>query len=66
MLGSASVLTYSTRAIISSNERIKLLDTIIPKVEEAGIRKILVDTVDGYSYTRIRCKAIYKVKNQRG
>jgi len=66
-LGSAIVLTYSTRAIISSNERVKLLDTLIPKVEEAGIRKILVDTVVmDIATLGLACKAIYNVKDQFG
>jgi len=64
-LGSAIVLTYSTRALISSNERVKLLDTLIPKVKEAGIKKILVDTVVmDISTLGLACKAIYKVKDQ--
>jgi len=66
-LESSIVLTYSTRAIISSKERIKLLDTLIPRVEKAGIRKILVDTVVmDIATLGLACKAILAVKDQYG
>jgi len=66
-LGSAIILTYSTRAIISSHERVKLLGILVPKVEEAGIRKILVDTVVmDIATLGLACKAIYNVKDQYG
>ena len=63
----AIVLTYSTRAIISSKERVKLLDTLIPKAEAAGIMKILVDTVVMDIPTLgLACKALYEVKDRFG
>jgi len=66
-LKNAIVLTYSTRAIISSKERIKVLENLIPKVKEAGIEKILVDTVVvDISTLGLACKAIYEVKDQFG
>lgn len=66
-LESAIILTYSTRAIISSKERVKLLDALIPKVEAAGIRKILVDTVVlDIATLGLACKAIYNVKDKYG
>ena len=66
-LKSAVILTYSTRAIISSKERVKLLETLIPKVKAAGIEKILVDTVVlDISTLGLACKAIYEVKDQYG
>ena len=66
-LKNAIILTYSTRAIISSTERIKLLDSLIPGVKEAGIEKILIDTVViDISTLGLACKAIYEVKNRYG
>ena len=66
-LKNAIILTYSTRAIISSTERIKLLDSLIPRVKEAGIEKILIDTVViDISTLGLACKAIYEVKNRYG
>jgi len=66
-LESAIALTYSTKAIISSNERVKLLDILIPRMEAAGIRKILVDTVVmDVATLGLACKAIYNVKDQFG
>jgi len=66
-LDSAIILTYSTKAIISSKERVKLLETLIPKVKEAGIKKILVDTVVmDIATLGLACKAILAVKNQYG
>jgi len=66
-LKSAIILTYSTKAIISSKERVKLLDALIPKVQSAGIRNILVDTVVlDIATLGLACKAIYEVKEQYG
>jgi len=66
-LKNAIILTYSTRAIISSKERVRLLETLIPKVKEAGIEKILVDTVVlDISTLGLACKAIYQIKDQFG
>jgi len=66
-LDSAIALTYSTRAIISSKERVKLLDTLIPRAETAGIRNVLVDTVVmDIATLGLACKAIYEVKNKFG
>jgi tetrahydromethanopterin S-methyltransferase subunit H len=66
-LESAIALTYSTRAIISSKERVKLLDTLIPRAETAGIRNVLVDTVVmDIATLGLACKAIYEVKNKFG
>ncbi|HIE19000.1 TPA: tetrahydromethanopterin S-methyltransferase subunit H [Candidatus Bathyarchaeota archaeon] len=66
-LKSAIILTYSVRAIISSKERVKLLEALIPKVKAAGIQKILVDTVVlDISTLGLACKAIYQIKDQFG
>jgi len=66
-LKSAIILTFSTRAIISSKERIRLLENLIPKVKAAGIEKILVDTVVvDISTLGLACKAVYEVKDQFG
>jgi len=66
-LKSAIVLTYSTRAIISSKERVRFLESLIPKVKAAGIENILVDTVVmDISTLGLACKAIYEVKDQYG
>ena len=66
-LESAIILTYSTRAIISSKERVRLLDTLIPKVEEAGVKKLLIDTVVmDIATLGLACKAIQVVKDRFG
>lgn len=66
-LKSAVALTYSTKAIISYKERIKLLDALIPKMKSAGIEKILVDTVVmDIATLGLACKAIYEVKGLFG
>jgi len=66
-LKNAVLLTYSARAIISSKERVKLLETLLPKVKEAGIEKILIDTVVvDISTLGLACKAIYEVKDRYG
>lgn len=64
---SAIALTYSTKAIVSYKERIKLFETLIPKIESAGIKKILVDTVVlDIATLGLACKAIYEVKERYG
>ncbi|MDW8049014.1 MAG: tetrahydromethanopterin S-methyltransferase subunit H [Nitrososphaerota archaeon] len=66
-LKSAIILTYSARAIISSAERVKILETLIPKVKAAGIEKILVDTVVvDVATLGLACKAIREVKERFG
>ena len=66
-LKSAIILTYSVKAIISSKERVRLLEALIPKVKAAGIENILVDTVVvDISTLGLACKAIYEVKNRFG
>jgi tetrahydromethanopterin S-methyltransferase subunit H len=66
-LESAIALTYSTRAIISSKERVRLLDILIPRAEAAGIRNVLVDTVVmDIATLGLACKAIYEVKSKFG
>ena len=66
-LESAILLTYSTRAIISSEERVRLVDTMIPKAEAAGIKKILVDTVVmDIATLGLACKAIFAIKERFG
>ncbi|KYH42713.1 MAG: tetrahydromethanopterin S-methyltransferase subunit H, partial [Candidatus Bathyarchaeota archaeon B63] len=44
-LKSAVLLTYSVKAIVSSTERIKVLEALLPRVKAAGIEKMLIDTV---------------------
>lgn len=64
---SAIALTYSARSLISYRERIKLLDTLIPRIESAGIKKILVDTVVlDIATLGLACKAIFEVKERYG
>jgi len=64
---SAIALTYSSKAVISYKERIRILDILIPKIKSAGISKILVDTVVLDIVTLgLACKAIYEVKNRFG
>jgi len=66
-LKSAILLTYSSRAIISSEWRVKLLDQMIPKAVEAGIDKPLIDTVVvDISTLGLACKAIFEIKNRYG
>ncbi|MBS7634778.1 tetrahydromethanopterin S-methyltransferase subunit H [Candidatus Bathyarchaeota archaeon] len=66
-LKSAVALTYSTKAIISYKERIRLLDILVPKMRSAGIEKILVDTVVmDIATLGLACKAIYEVKERFG
>ncbi|MEM2341186.1 MAG: tetrahydromethanopterin S-methyltransferase subunit H [Candidatus Bathyarchaeia archaeon] len=64
---SAIALTYSTKAIISYRERIRLLETLIPKIESAGITNILIDTVVlDIATLGLACKAIFEVKERYG
>jgi len=66
-LKAAVALTYSSRAVISYRERIRLLDSLIPKMKEAGVEKILVDTVVMDLVTLgLACKAIYEIKSRYG
>ncbi len=66
-LESAILLTYSSRAIISSKERVRLLDVLLPKAQAAGIKKFLIDTVVmDVATLGLACKAIYEVKDQFG
>jgi len=61
------LLTYSTKAIISSKERINLLEAMIPKVKAAGVEKMLVDTVViDIATLGLACKAIREVKERFG
>lgn len=63
----AIALTYSARAIVSYKERINLLKTMIPKIIEAGIKKILVDTtVLDITTLGLACKTIFEVKEAYG
>ncbi|MEM1586227.1 MAG: tetrahydromethanopterin S-methyltransferase subunit H [Candidatus Bathyarchaeia archaeon] len=66
-IDSAILLTYSAKAIISYKERIKLLETMIPRAMEAGIKKILIDTtVLDIATLGLACKAIFEVKERYG
>jgi tetrahydromethanopterin S-methyltransferase subunit H len=66
-LKSAIALTYSTRAMISYRERVRLLEALIPKIESAGITNILVDTVVlDVATLGLACKAIFEVKERYG
>ena len=66
-LEAAVLLTFSSKAIISSSERVRLLEAMIPKVEEAGIVKPLVDTVVlDISTLGLACKAMHEVKDRFG
>jgi tetrahydromethanopterin S-methyltransferase subunit H len=66
-LENSIALTYSSKALISYRERVKLLDTLIPKLEAAGIKKILVDTaVLDIPTLGLACKAIYEIKEKFG
>ncbi len=64
---SAIILTYSAKAIMSSRERVRLLETTLPKVNATGIKKILVDTVVmDIATLGLACRAIFDVKDQFG
>lgn len=66
-LRSAVVLTYSSKAVTSYVERVRLLETLIPKIAEAGVRNILVDTfVMDVPTLGLSCRAIYEVKDRYG
>ncbi|MCX8171187.1 MAG: hypothetical protein N3E47_04350, partial [Candidatus Bathyarchaeota archaeon] len=66
-LQASIALTYSTRAIISYGERVKLLETLMPRMKSAGITKILVDTVVmDIATLGLACKAISEVKARYG
>jgi tetrahydromethanopterin S-methyltransferase subunit H len=66
-LQASILLTYSTKAIISSKERVTLLEAMIPKVKAAGIEKMLVDTVViDITTLGLACKAIREVKDRFG
>jgi tetrahydromethanopterin S-methyltransferase subunit H len=64
---SAIALTYSSEAVASYVERVRLLETLIPRVTEAGVRNILVDTfVMDVPTLGLSCRAIYEVKDRYG
>ncbi|MEM2213672.1 MAG: hypothetical protein QXD66_00785 [Candidatus Nezhaarchaeales archaeon] len=66
-LKAAIALTYSSKAIISYRERLRLLDLLIPKMKDFGIEKILIDTVVMDLVTLgLACRAIYEIKNRYG
>ena len=66
-LKSAIALTYSSEAAASYVERVRLLETLIPRVEEAGVENILVDTfVMDVPTLGLSCRAIYEVKDRYG
>ena len=66
-LESAVILTYSTKAIMSSKERVRLLEALLPKVKAVGVRKVLVDTVVmDVATLGLACKAIHEVKDRFG
>ncbi|MEM4576077.1 MAG: hypothetical protein QW701_01295 [Candidatus Nezhaarchaeales archaeon] len=66
-LKAAVALTYSSKAIISYKERIRLLDVLIPKMKSFGIEKIMIDTVVmDLATLGLACKAIYEIKSRYG
>lgn len=66
-LKAAVALTYSSKAIISYKERIRLLDVLIPKMKNFGIEKIMIDTVVmDLATLGLACKAIYEIKSRYG
>lgn len=66
-LKSAVLLTYSTKAIASSEERVRLAGELITKAEKAGIENILIDTVVmDLATLGLAVKAIYEVKDRYG
>lgn len=66
-LKAAIALTYTTKAVVSYRERIRVLETLLPKIKSAGIEKILVDTVViDIATLGLSCKAIYEVKERLG
>jgi len=66
-LKAALLLTYSAKAIISSKERVNLLEAMLPKAKVAGVEKTLVDTVVlDIATLGLACKAIREVKDRFG
>ena len=66
-LKAALLLTYSAKAIISSKERVSLLEAMLQKVKAAGVEKTLVDTVVlDIATLGLACKAIREVKDRFG
>jgi len=66
-LESSIALTYSSKALISYKERVKIMDTLLPKLKDAGIKKIIVDTaVLDIPTLGLACKALYEIKNTYG
>ncbi len=64
---SAVLLLYSSTAILSSKERVKLLENLAQKAEKSGIENILVDTVVmDMPSLGLAVKALYDIKNQYG
>lgn len=63
---SAVLLLYNTKALMSSDKR-SVLEKLVPKAEEAGIKNILIDTVVLDMCTLgLATKAVYEIKNQYG
>jgi tetrahydromethanopterin S-methyltransferase subunit H len=66
-LKNAILLTYSTKAIISSKERVNIVENLLPKLEKYGVSNVLVDTVVlDIATLGLACKAIYDVKDKFG
>ncbi len=66
-LKNAILLTYSAKAVISSKERVKIVSELAPKMQSAGIKNVLVDTVVlDIATLGLACKAIFEVKDQFG
>lgn len=66
-LESAIILTYSNEAAASSTERVKLLETLLPRARSAGISKPLIDTfVMDVPTLGLACKALIEVKSKYG
>jgi len=66
-LESAILLTYSTEAATSSTERVRLLETLLPKAGEAGITMPLIDTfVMDVPTLGLACKALIEAKDRYG
>jgi tetrahydromethanopterin S-methyltransferase subunit H len=66
-LKSAVLLTYSAKAIVSSEERARLAGDLIARAEAAGVENILVDTVVmDLATLGLAIRAIYEVKDRFG
>jgi tetrahydromethanopterin S-methyltransferase subunit H len=66
-LKSGIALTYSSKALFSYRERIRLLETLIPKMEKVGIKNILIDTaVLDIPTLGLACRAIQEIKHNFG